>query len=284
MNLSEIGGEDALIDRLKANLATDPDHVIKGIGDDCAVLKTGDPEIYGLLKTDCVVEGVHFAENTAPEAVGWKAMARVLSDLAAMGGAKPVAALVTVAVEKNRAVSEIEGWYTGFRKAADRYEFSIVGGETTSLPEGGPAMISISMTGEINRESCIFRSGAQIGDLIAVSGRLGDSFESGRHLQFEPRFDLARTAAGSATAMMDLSDGLAKDLPRLATASGVGFSIDFDKVPLNGECNLEAALTDGEDYELLATFPDSAPAGFTVIGKITETIETPLKGGWDHFS
>ncbi len=283
-SLSDIG-EDGLIDRITRELPLDPKWVIVGPGDDCAVLRTADPRVYQLQKTDCVVEGIHFLRETPPSKIGWKAMARAVSDIASMGSkARPISAMVTVAFGKDRSVSDIEGWYTGMRKCAEAYKFSIVGGETTSLPPGASTMISVAMIGEVPHNNCVLRSGAKTGDFIGVSGNLGGSFESERHLSFEPRIGFGVNL--SPTAMMDLSDGLAKDLPRLARASGVGFALDLDSIPRHDGCDLKAALTDGEDYELLMTLPERPPAdsGVTVIGRITETIETPLDGGWDHFT
>ena len=292
-------GEDALVDRLTRDLPLGPE-VIAGAGDDCAVMKTADPDRYELLKTDCLVENVHFTAAMPPEQVGRKALCRCLSDIAAMAG-EPRAALVTIAVPGDREVAMVEGWYRGLKDAAAQHEVAIVGGETTSMPAGADAaLISIAMTGQVRRENCITRGGAAVGDLLAVTGRLGGSFASGRHLDFTPRLSEATwlTETFRPTAMMDLSDGLAKDLPRLAKASGgVGWWLDLEALPIHEGSDVQGALTDGEDYELLFTmrpagleeWQDSWRAAFpetplTVIGQVTETIETPLKGGWDHFS
>jgi thiamine-monophosphate kinase len=294
-------GEDALIDRLIAGLPLGPE-VVAGPGDDCAVLLTADPGTCDLLKTDCLVEGVHFLPDTDPEKVGWKALCRTLSDIAAMGGT-PRAALITLAVPGDRAVSVVEGWYRGLRRAAETYGVSIVGGETSSLPASvATAFLSITVTGSVARADCLYRSGARVGDLIAVTGRLGGSFTSGRHLDFTPRLRegawLARTGGFRPTAMMDLSDGLAKDLPRLAKASGgLGWRLDLEKVPRHPGCGIDQALGDGEDYELLLTLDPATAADLlgawrttfpdlplTLIGEITPTIETPLTGGWEHFT
>lgn len=293
-------GEDALIDRLVAGLPLAPE-VVVGPGDDCAVLESADPGRYELLKTDCLVEGVHFLPGTDPEQVGWKALCRSLSDIAAMGGT-PRAALITLAVPGDRPVATVEGWYRGLRRAADTFGVSIVGGETSSLPPGaGAAFLAVTITGMVDRDRCLFRSGARLGDLIAVTGRLGGSFHSGRHLDFVPRLReaawLARQSVGRPTAMMDLSDGLAKDLPRLTKASGLsGWRLDPEKIPRHEGCDIAGAIGDGEDYELLLTLPENADEllaawrkafpelPLTVIGQMTETIETPLAGGWEHFT
>lgn len=292
-------GEDALIERLTAALPLGPE-VVVGAGDDCAVLRTPDPEVYSLLKTDCLVEGVHFSRDSDPEKVGWKCLCRSLSDIAAMAGT-PRAALVTLAASPDHQIATIEGWYRGLRRAAEQYQVSIVGGETSSLPDGADtALLSLMLTGEVSRERCVYRHGAHVGDLIAVTGRLGGSLASGRHLDFVPRLTEARWLAETLrpTAMMDLSDGLAKDLPRLAKAGGkLGWRIDLDSLPCHQGCDPGSALGDGEDYELLltldpaffgeqlaewdSTFPDLP---LTLIGEITPTIETALTGGWEHFA
>ncbi|MCB1231367.1 MAG: thiamine-monophosphate kinase [Verrucomicrobiae bacterium] len=291
-------GEDALIERITAGLSLGSD-VVAGAGDDCAVLESADPAVYELLKTDCLVEGVHFAVDSDPEQVGWKALCRSLSDIAAMAG-KPRAALVTLAVPGDREVAVVEGWYRGLRLAAERYGVSIVGGETSSLPDkSNAAFLSITLTGSVAREACVLRGGARVGDAIVVTGSLGGSLTSGRHLNFEPRLSEAAWLAANfrPSAMMDLSDGLAKDLPRLAKASGdLGWRIDLESVPVENGCDLAAAIGDGEDYELLFTVSAESVGELrrtwaeafsgpklTVIGEITRDMETPLQGGWDHF-
>lgn len=294
-------GEDALIDRLTAGLPLGAGTLV-GPGDDCAVLATADAAVWELLKTDCLVEGVHFSPDTDAEAVGWKALCRSLSDIAAMGG-RPHAALVTLAVPADRAVHVVEGWYRGLRRAASAFDVAIVGGETSSTPAGtATAFLSITVTGTVPADRCLLRSTARVGDRLAVTGRLGGSFASGRHLDFIPRLRegawLAGLGADRPTAMMDLSDGLARDLPRLAKASGgLGWRLDLETLPCHPGCDPGHAIGDGEDYELLLTlapgttdrvltawssaFPDTP---LTVIGQLTPTVETPLAGGWEHFT
>lgn len=294
--MSDIG-EDELIARLTAGLRMG-EQVICGPGDDCAVLKGSDTGWLDLLKTDVVVEGVHFCRDDDPEAVGWKAIARPLSDIAAMGGI-PNAAVVTIVAPGDLEVAIVEGWYRGLQKAAESFAVSVVGGETSSTRSGG-AMISLTMTGRVEKDRCVYRSGAKKGDAILVTGRLGGSLTSGRHLSFIPRLAEARwlTEHFKPHAMMDLSDGLAKDLPRMMKQSGIGYRLDESEVPCHEDVDLEAAVSEGEDFELLFTIsqkttPDLLSAWkkqfggdleLTVIGKVTETTETPLIGGWDHFS
>lgn len=287
-------GEDGLVARLVESLPKGGD-VVVGPGDDCAVIDTG-TENYQLLKTDCLIEGIHFERGTEPLLVGEKAMKRVISDIAAMGG-MPKHALVTLAVDEARAVVEITGWYAGMVAAAEKFGCAIVGGETSKLPREG-AVISIAMTGEVRPDQCVLRSGAKRGDLILVSGLLGGSFESGRHLTFTPRLREAQWLVSShlPSAMMDLSDGLGSDLPRLALASGEGYTISPERLRCHAGVSIEDAISDGEDYELLFTIAPEKTGmlmvewaavfpgvPLTIIGEITEETPIELSSGWEHF-
>ncbi len=287
-------GEEKVVERL-IEMIPESATVIAGPGDDCAVVELGEGR-WQLLKTDCLVEGIHFVPGTDPRLVGRKAMNRVISDIAAMGG-EPRHALVTLAMDTGRSMQEVAGWYEGMISAAGEFGCEIVGGETSRMPCQG-AIISIAMTGFVATQDCVFRSGASPGDVIAVTGRLGGSFESGRHLSFVPRLREARWLVTHAkpTAMMDLSDGLGSDLPRLVKASGTGYSVDRTMLPCHAGVTLEQAITDGEDYELLMTF---APGVFealcqnwersfpetplTKIGEIVEETKEALSTGWEHF-
>ncbi|MEJ6581439.1 MAG: thiamine-phosphate kinase [Akkermansiaceae bacterium] len=284
-------GEDELIARLCEGLATSGDLVV-GPGDDCAVV--GDGEVLTLLKTDAVVEGVHYLPSEDPGRVGWKAVARVLSDFAAMGG-EPRELLVTLALPGKTTLEWVEKLYAGMSRCLVRSGGVIAGGETTSLPEGAPIVISVAGRGVVRRERLVTRSGGKVGDKIYVTGRLGGSL-AGKHLDFSPRLVEAGWLAGNflPTAMMDLSDGLAKDLPRLARRSGCGFQIMRDALPLNEGVSIEQALGDGEDYELLFTSGAGAElleawAGrfpeleLTEVGRLTSEPGEILKGGWEHF-
>ena len=241
-------GEDRLIAQLVAHLKTRPD-VIAGPGDDCAVVAAPGQDRLLLLKTDCVVEGVHFRPNVKPSAVGWKAMMRTLSDFAAMSGL-PQYALVTLITPAGREALWMTQLYKGLQRAAARFDVAIVGGETSAT--SGPLAISISAIGFVEEARCVRRSGGQAGDFLFVTGRLGGSGR-GRHLKFVPRIDEARwlTQHFRIHAMMDLSDGLGTDLPRLAKASGVGFAIEESALPRARACSIQQAISDGEDYELL---------------------------------
>jgi thiamine-monophosphate kinase len=290
-------GEDALVRRLIRGLPQSA-RTLHGPGDDCAVIDPGSGQLL-LLKTDCVISGVHFTPETSAVLVGQKALNRAVSDIAVMGGS-PREALVTIALPRTTPVKWVERLYTGLKAAACVSGCGIAGGETSSLPDSSPVVISVAMTGEVERENLVLRSTARAGDSIMVTGVLGGSFASGHHLNFTPRLAEAQWLARNLrpTAMMDLSDGLAKDLPRLADASGLGFEIFPALVPCRDGCTLDQALSDGEDYELLFTLPGKMPAtellrfmdafrgtSWRCIGRMLsrKTQRTPLSGGWDHF-
>jgi thiamine-monophosphate kinase len=221
-----------------------------GIGDDCAAVRGGRRGALTLLKTDCVVEGRHFLPGDAAAAVGWKAACRAVSDIAACGG-EPRFALVTCVVRSAQTKRWIDGLYRGIEKAARTYGFHVVGGELARTE--GPAMISVALTGEVPTADFVGRAGGRDGDVLFVTGVLGRSFASGWHLRFSPRIEQARWLVRHfrPRAMMDLSDGLAADLPRVAAAGGTGFILDSALVPRRRGASLQQALGDGEDFELL---------------------------------
>lgn len=235
--------------------------VVTGVGDDCAVLDLGIPGQYALFKTDAVVEGIHFTKEAKPEQIGHKALARCLSDIAAMAGT-PTAALVTLALPQQFDPAFVEAIYAGMNALAQKHVVAIVGGETTTNPER--ILISIALLGTVPREKCILRSGAKPGDGIFVTGELGGSLATGKHLDFEPRLTEGRWLAEHFPihAMIDLSDGLAGDLPHILHASKVGAELLAPAIPAakhhsEHKTRLDAALTDGEDFELLFTLPSA---------------------------
>jgi thiamine-monophosphate kinase len=202
-----------------------------------------------LLKTDCVVERIHFAGDARASAVGWKAVMRALSDFAAMSGT-PEFALITLAIPGQKQSSWLSELYRGLNKAAARFNVAIVGGETSET--FGPVAIVVSVAGFVERHRCVLRSGGKNDDDLFVTGTLGGS-KRGRHLAFLPRIEEARwlTANFKLHAMIDLSDGLGVDLPRLARASKLGFSLNHSALPVSRGCTVQQAISDGEDYELL---------------------------------
>ena len=261
--------ETELIQRLTQNLPADSS-VLTGPGDDCAVLDWSGSKL--LFKTDAIVEGIHFERDTPPEAIGRKALARPLSDIAAMAGT-PTHALITLGFHAEMEPSLIEAVYQGLRDCAREHHVNIVGGETTSLSQ---LTLSISLIGKASKP--ILRTGSAVGDAIFVSGELGGSL-AGHHLNFDPRLKEARWLSDQdiVHAMIDLSDGLATDLRHLLSDQ-TGAELLTRALPIrraakerardnpSGKTALLAALTDGEDYELL----------FTVSSKDA----VPLLDGW----
>jgi thiamine-monophosphate kinase len=272
--------EFELIQRLTTGLPLNASTRV-GCGDDCAVLDLGVPGAWVLFKTDAVVAGVHFDEQAAPEAVGHKALARCFSDIAAMAG-QPTQLLVTLGLPADFDADWVGRVYAGLRALADRYGAALVGGETTTSPER--FFLSIAAIGTVPCHQCPLRSGARAGDAIFVTGELGGSLLSGRHLTFEPRIQEARWLAQQfeVRSMIDLSDGLAGDLRHVLQASRVGAELLASAIPVSaaarkasrlppGEAGsnaapktpVERALTDGEDFELLFTVPAAQAVALT---------------------
>ena len=251
-----------LIHSLTANLATNQS-VVTGPGDDCAVLAFGSSDEYLLFKTDAVVEGVHFTPETEPERVGHKALGRCLSDIAAMGG-EPKAAVVTLGLPPDHNPEFLGKMYAGMNRLASQFNVAIVGGETTAI--AGQLFINVAMIGTVPRSHVVHRSGATAGDAIFVTGELGGSL-AGKHLDFTPRIMEARwlVTRFRITSMIDLSDGLAGDLRHVLRASRAGGELLSQAIPISRPAKLQArgesaakpplfaALTDGEDFELLFT-------------------------------
>lgn len=215
-----------------------------------------------------------------------------------MGGGRLDHLLITLVLAPETSLDWVEGLYLGIGDCLRSYGGTVAGGETTRCPASSASVISIAATGRVARSQLIPRSTANAGDMLLVTGRLGGSL-AGKHLDFLPRVDEAEWLAShfKPKAMMDLSDGLAKDLPRLAAASGCGFLLHRERLPLHPACSIEQALGDGEDYELLlAVDPAHLPellaqwsAAFpalplTCIGELCAKDQgDALSGGWDHF-
>lgn len=296
-------GEDRLVkDLLRAlprEVKAKSSRVFAGAleGDDCAVIVESKSS-WRLLKTDCLIEGIHFLADADPVQVGWKALARVLSDFAAMGASQPKFVLVTVAFPTHTRLEWATGFYKGLGKLAKQFDLKVVGGETARSP--GPIFISVALEGSIAPKHCVLRSGAKACDVLFVTGKLGGSLKSGRHLQFTPRLKEAHWLATQfpVSAMMDLSDGLGQDLPRFCAASKKGYELERAALPLHKEVKTEGAMSDGEDYELLFSIAEKSAktlqkkwkAKFpklelTAIGRVTaRPSKKHLTKGFDHFS
>jgi len=247
MKLRQLG-EDRLLAQLLPDLPR-AKAVHTGAGDDCALVEFRGARDLLVLKTDCVVERVHFSVQASPLEIGWKAMMRPLSDFAAVS-ALPEFALVALIVPGARSTSWVRQLYRGLKRAAARFGVSIVGGETSDTP--GPAALAVTVAGFVEKARRVLRSGGRPGDDLFVTGRLGGALR-GKHLRFVPRIRESRwlTEDFRVRAMIDLSDGLGADLPRLARASKLGFKLELERLPLSRGCKIDNAISDGEDYELL---------------------------------
>jgi thiamine-monophosphate kinase len=269
-----------------------------GPGDDLAVLQWPREELL-IVGIDQVLDGVHFDSTVhSPFDIGRKAMNRNLSDCAAMA-CLPAAAVVSAALPRGIDIEYAKQLHLGFRAAADPFGSEIVGGDTGTWK--GKLSLSVAILGRSDGIEPITRSGAKPGDGIFVTGPLGGSI-LGRHITFEPRVNLARELAKSCaiTAMIDLSDGVSRDLGHICSMSGVGAVVDAIAVPIHADVvnmrdtlsPLEHALNDGEDYELLFTSANCAQPAAIRIGTIVAGGElqldragelSPLKPrGWEH--
>ncbi|MDP6634379.1 MAG: thiamine-phosphate kinase [Phycisphaerae bacterium] len=232
-----------------------------GPGDDCAIVRLGDKDL--LATTDQVLDGVHIVlDRHGPRAAGRKVIARSLSDIAAMA-AIPLAAVATATLPGEFPATDAEEIYRGMREIADEYHCPIVGGDVASWD--GPLCLTSTVFGRragvTGGVEPVVRSGAKVGDAVCVTGVLGGAWKSSKHLEFTPRIAEAVELAISCRirSMIDISDSLARDLQHICTASGVGAEIVANDLPLNPDLTgdpsdaVNAALHDGEDYELLFT-------------------------------
>ncbi len=247
-------GESGLIESIKLWLGDSCPPSPHGIGDDCAVVEASRNR--QLLTVDPVIYGRHFDDTVRPRDAGAKLLKRNLSDLAAMG-AEPTCAVVALALDPRVRKTWLEQFYRGLAAAALRYRVKIVGGDLAQMPGG--IVASLTLLGEASGNRILTRTGARVGDGIFVTGKLGRSLQSGHHVSFSPR--LAEGAWLSRRpeirSMMDVSDGLAKDL-RALTPAGCEPGLFADAVPRRRRATFEQALCDGEDYELLFTVDSRA--------------------------
>ncbi len=258
--------------------------VVHGIGDDCAVFRPRAGEDL-VFTTDFLIEDVHFLRSHRAGDVGHKALARGLSDLAAMG-AEPRFALLSLALAPWADDAWVDEFYTGFLRLARRWKTVLAGGD---LSHASQLACDVVLCGAVPRGKALLRSGARAGDLLCVSGPLGKPWAT--HLRPKPRIDVGLAIRGIATAAMDLTDGLALDLYRLAKASGV--AAELSRIPLARGATLDGALHGGEDYELLFTIPPGTalPRGTRRIGTIVKGApgeirfngQTVEPRGYDHF-
>ncbi len=306
MDISSLS-EFALIARLTTGLSSCAD-VDLGVGDDCAVLDLGGESDLLLATCDSQVEGIHFTLQTStPEQIGHKALAINLSDIAAMGGL-PRYALVSLILPPHLPIATMDGIYTGLRREAERYSTTIVGGNIASAGKSEQLIIDITALGTVERGHALRRDGARPGDLLCVTGFLGDSAAGlytllhpsvsypqdalktvqAIHCTPSPRIPEGRVLSALRpqviTAMLDISDGLSGDLGHLCERSHVGARLDLPHLPLSdalytiatsvGYDPLHWALHGGEDYELLFTIaPDHAQ---TVIDAVLQATGTPV--------
>ncbi len=263
-------GEQKLLAKIRRWLGAAMPAAPHGMGDDCAVLPASPKRGAGpaLLTVDPVIYGEHFDDAIAPRAVGRKLLARNLSDIAAMGG-HPEAAVVSLALDPRTRLDWLEAFYRGLAALARQHRVPLVGGDLAT--HRGGLVASLTLLGRASGKRVLTRTGARAGDFVAVTGVLGGSLASGHHWKFTPRLAEGRWLAArpEVSAMLDVSDGLAKDLHHLVPA-GAKPILFSELLPRRKGCDLCAALTDGEDYELL----------FTVRG--TPAKAARLAADWHH--
>lgn len=262
----------AAIASRSSNLGARFPHVLTGPGDDCAVVRIGNTDC--LLTVDQVIEDRHFKKGTPLDLIARKAIARSISDIAAMAGT-PICALATGAFPKHFDQAKADELSVALKRWAEHWNCPLVGGDIAALPrESDPLTLTVTVFGSTHpTRGPVLRSGAQSGDSIYVTGKLGGSFDPstglGKHLTFEPRLTEARALADTLGtqlhAMMDLSDGLGRDAARIAAASRVRIELDSAALPIQDNARgWKQAISEGEDYELL--FAASSPVPTHIAG------------------
>jgi len=324
-----VQGEQAIVDLLAPLTEGDPGAF--GLKDDCALL-TPAPGVDLVLKTDPIAEGVHFLSGDAPADIAWKALAVNASDLAAKGAA-PLGYLMALSFPEAPTRTWMASFVAGLRAAQACFGCHLIGGDTDRRP--GPLTVSITLIGSVPQGRAVLRTTAQAGDALFVSGTVGDatlglalardsnlatvwgltpseaSHLIGRYRRPEPRLTLGSALRQHATAAMDVSDGLVKDLERMLRASGVAGRLRAGEVPLSAAARkaiarsperLAQLLTGGDDYEVLAAVPALRAAEFRAAAAVPVTevgrlglgegllVEGPDgvvltfdRTGWDHF-
>ncbi len=241
-------GERRLITNITRWLGSTNPQGSSGIGDDCAVLARPKGEL--LVTVDPVIHNEHFNDSMSAAAAGAKLIKRNLSDIAAMGGI-PRSAVLALAMDRNVRIDWLRDFYRSIATISRKYDVKIVGGDIAH--QKGGLVATLTLLGETGPDGRVLtRGGAKRGDWIYVTGRLGGSLPSGRHWKFTPRLEEGRwlVQQREVRAMLDLSDGLGKDLHSL-TPEGCTPALDADALPRHRGCDLRAALCDGEDYELV---------------------------------